>query len=75
MNQVKFKKYKKAAFLDRDGVINKDIGFLHRINDLEWVEGARESIKFLKNNGFLVVVISNQSGVGRGFYSEKDVII
>ena len=73
MNQVKFKKYQKAVFLDRDGVINKDIGFLHKINDFEWIEGAKESIKFLKDSGFLVIVITNQSGVGRGFYSEKDV--
>jgi len=73
MNQVKFKKYQKAAFLDRDGVINKDIGYLHKISDFEWVEGAKESIKFLKDSGFLVIVITNQSGVGRGFYSQEDL--
>ena len=67
MNQVKFKKYQKAAFLDRDGVLNKDIGYLYKISDFEWIEGAKESIKFLKDNGFLVIVITNQSGVGRGF--------
>ena len=48
MNQVKFKNYKKAAFLDRDGVINKDIGYLHKIEDFKWVDGAIEALKILK---------------------------
>ena len=74
MNQVKFKNYKKAAFLDRDGVINKDIGYLHKIEDFKWVDGAIEALKILKKNKYLIIVISNQSGVERGFFSENDVI-
>ena len=53
MNQEKFKKFNKAAFLDRDGVINKDIGYLHKIDDFRWIEGAKEAISFLKKKSFL----------------------
>jgi len=74
MNQVKFKKKNKACFLDRDGVINKDIGYLHKVEDFQWIEGAKEAIKFLNKKKFKVIVITNQSGVNRGFYSEEDVI-
>ena len=73
MNQVKFEKHKKAAFLDRDGVINEDIGYLHKIKDFKWIKGAIEALKVLKKNNFLIIIISNQSGVGRGFYTEKNV--
>ncbi len=73
MNQVKFKKYKKAAFLDRDGVINEDTGYLHKTEDFRWIEGAITALKILKKNNFLIIVVSNQSGVGRGFYTEKQV--
>ena len=74
MNQVKFKKKNKACFLDRDGVINKDLGYLHKVKDFQWIKGAREAIKFLNKKKFKVIVITNQSGVNRGFYSEEDVI-
>ena len=73
MNQVKFKFSQKAAFLDRDGVINEDTGYLHNIKDFKWIEGAIEALKILKENNFLIIVISNQSGVARGFFSEQDV--
>ena len=52
MNQEKFKKIKKACFLDRDGVINKDIGYLYRVEDFKWIEGAIEAIKYLKKKNF-----------------------
>ena len=73
MNQVKFEKYKKAAFLDRDGVINEDIGYLHKTEDFKWIKGAIEALKILKKNNFLIIIITNQSGVGRGFFSKKQV--
>ena len=73
MNQVKFKFSQKAAFLDRDGVINEDTGYLHNIKDFRWIEGAIEALKILKENNFLIIVISNQSGVARGYFSEQDV--
>ena len=66
---------KPAAFLDRDGVINKDKEYIHKIDDFEWVEGAKESIKYLNNIGYYVFVATNQSGIARGYYSERDVIL
>ena len=65
---------KPAVFLDRDGVINKDKGYVYKIDDFEWVEGAKESIKYLNNKGYYVFVTTNQSGIARGYYKEKDVI-
>ena len=63
---------KKAVFLDRDGVINKDFGYVHKKKN--FVEEKYFQIyKFFKNRGYLVFVITNQSGVGRGYYSLKDV--
>jgi D-glycero-D-manno-heptose 1,7-bisphosphate phosphatase len=63
-----------AFFLDRDGVINKDKKYVYKVSDFEWIEGAKESIKLLNTLGYYVFVITNQSGIGRGFYSELDVI-
>ena len=71
MNQVKFKISQKAAFLDRDGVINEDTGYLHNIKDFRWIEGAIEALKILKENNFLIIIISNQSGVARGYFLNK----
>ena len=73
MNQVKFKISQKAAFLDRDGVINEDTGYLNNIKDFKWIEGAIEALKILKENNFLIIIISNQSGVSRGYFSKQDV--
>ena len=64
---------KPAAFLDRDGVINKEKGYVFQIDDFEWIKGAKESIKYLNDNNFYVFVVTNQSGIARGYYSEKDV--
>ena len=64
---------KPAVFLDRDGVINKDKKYVHKIKDFEWIDGAKESIKVLNKKGYFIIVVTNQSGIGRGFYSEKDV--
>ena len=50
MNQVKFEKYKKAAFLDRDGVINEDTGYLHSIKDFKWIKGAVEALRILNKH-------------------------
>ena len=72
MNQEKFKK-NKAVFFDRDGVLNLDYGYLHKIKDFKWVDGAKESIKFLNKFNYIVIVVTNQSGVSRGFYREEDI--
>ena len=73
MNQAKFKKKKKACFFDRDGVLNKDIGYLYKKEDFQWIEGAIECISLLKKMKYKVIVITNQSGISRGFYDHKDV--
>ena len=65
---------KPAAFLDRDGVINIDKGYVYRIEELEWVPGAIETIRYFNHQGWLVIVITNQGGVARGFYQEADVL-
>tara|TARA_B110000483_G_scaffold105485_1_gene128729 strand:+ start:9036 stop:9536 length:501 start_codon:yes stop_codon:yes gene_type:complete len=65
---------KPAAFLDRDGVINKEKGYLYKVDDFEWIEGARESIKYLNDIGYYVFIVTNQSGIAKGYYSEIDVI-
>ena len=75
MNQKKIKKIKKkkAFFFDRDGVLNYDTGYTHLIKDFRWVPFAKKTIKYLKNMNYLVIVITNQSGVSRGFYTEQKV--
>ena len=64
---------KKAFFLDRDGTINQDFGFVGKKQDVVLLPGVGEAIKKIKDKGFLVIVISNQSGVARGYFTESDV--
>lgn len=63
----------KAVFLDRDGTINIEKHYLYRPEDFEFIEGVPEAIELLNRNGYLVIVVSNQAGVARGYYSEQDV--
>ena len=62
-----------AAFLDRDGVLNEDHGYTHRVDDLVWMPGAREAIRLLNDRGYRVIVVTNQAGVARGFYDEDAI--
>ena len=62
-----------AAFLDRDGVINVDHGYVSRWEDFEFLPGVPEALLSLGDAGYQLIVISNQSGIGRGFYSEADL--
>lgn len=65
---------KRAVFLDRDGTINYDSGYIGNPNLVKLLPGVSEGIKFLKNKlDFLIVVISNQSGVARGYFTNADV--
>jgi D-glycero-D-manno-heptose 1,7-bisphosphate phosphatase len=62
----------KTIFLDRDGVINKEVNYLSRINDFEFIDGVFEACKHFQNLGYAIIIITNQSGIGRGYYSEND---
>lgn len=65
---------KRVVFLDRDGTINVEVGYLSRPEDFVMIDGAAEAIKLLNDAGFVVVVVSNQSGVARGYFTEEDVM-
>lgn len=62
-----------AVFFDRDGVLNEDTGYVHRISDFRWIEGARNALRLVQEAGLLSIVVTNQSGVGRGYFSVRDV--
>jgi D-glycero-D-manno-heptose 1,7-bisphosphate phosphatase len=62
---------RKAAFLDRDGVINKDRAYVHRWEDFEFVPGAVEGMRRLQQAGYALVIVTNQSGLARGYFSEE----
>ncbi len=61
----------KAVFLDRDGVINKEVGYLSSVDKFELIEGTITALEILKKKKFLLIIISNQAGIARGYYSEK----
>lgn len=62
----------KAIFLDRDGTINIDYGYVHKISEYKYISGAIEGLKILHNLGYVLIVITNQSGIGRGYYTLKE---
>lgn len=64
---------RRAIFLDRDGTLNYDAGYTHKIADWHWKPDAIEALAKFQNNGWLLVVVSNQSGIGRGYYTLKQV--
>ncbi|MGD8749382.1 MAG: HAD family hydrolase [Balneolaceae bacterium] len=63
----------KAFFLDRDGTINVDYNFVHTAEEWTWCNGALEALYWMKKHDFKIIVVTNQSGIARGRYSEGDV--
>lgn len=64
-----------AVFFDRDGVLNVDKDFVYKIADLEWIDGAIDAVRWCNTQGYWVFVVTNQSGIARGYYSEADMHI
>lgn len=62
----------KALILDRDGVVNIDKDYVHRIEDFEFIDGVFDLCRMAVEQGYLIIVITNQSGIGRGYYTEAD---
>ncbi len=65
---------RKAVFLDRDGTINVDKDYLYRIEDFEFIQGVIDALKIFQEKDYLPVIVTNQSGIARGYYSEEDLI-
>ena len=63
---------KKAIFLDRDGVINKEVNYLYKIENFEFINGIFGSCLYFQNLGYIIIIITNQSGISRDFYSDND---
>lgn len=61
----------RALFLDRDGVINVDHGYVHSVDNFHFVDGVFDLVKAAREAGFVVVVVTNQAGIARGYYSEE----
>ena len=62
----------RALFLDRDGVINVEKDYLYKIEEFEFIDGIFELCKFYQNLGYMIFVVTNQSGISRDYYTEKD---
>ena len=62
----------KTIFLDRDGVINKEINYLHKIDDFEFIDGIFDACLYFQSLGYKIIIITNQSGIYRGYYSHSD---
>lgn len=63
---------RKALFLDRDGVVNVEKNYLHKIDDFELMEGIIEVCRRYQEQGYLIIIVTNQSGISRGYYTEED---
>jgi len=62
----------KTIFLDRDGVINKEVGYLHKIKDFKFIDGVFDACLYFRSLDYQLIIVTNQSGIGRGYYNEDD---
>ena len=62
----------KTIFLDRDGVINKEVNYLYKIDSFEFIDGIFDACLYFQKLGYKIIIISNQSGISRGYYTERD---
>ena len=65
---------KAAVFLDRDGVINVEKDYVYTIDEFEFIEDSIEALKIIQDKGYALVVVTNQSGIARGYYTEEDFL-
>ena len=65
----------KAAFFDRDGTINVEKNYLYKVEDFEFIKGIPQLIKNYNDEGYIVIVVTNQAGIARGYYTEEDMNI
>jgi D-glycero-D-manno-heptose 1,7-bisphosphate phosphatase len=63
---------RRALFLDRDGVVNVEKNYLHKIEDFELMDGIVEVCRAYQDQGYLIIIVTNQSGISRGYYTEED---
>ena len=62
----------KTIFLDRDGVINKEVNYLNKIDDFEFIDGIFDACQYFANLGYKIIIATNQSGIYRGYFTEID---
>ncbi|ODS24537.1 D,D-heptose 1,7-bisphosphate phosphatase [Candidatus Endobugula sertula] len=62
----------RVAFLDRDGVINRDAGYIYKTDEFELTSGCIQALQILQRKGYELIIVTNQSGIARGYYSEED---
>lgn len=71
---MKGKRMNKAIFLDRDGTLNIDYGYVHEIDNFKFIDGAIDALRELKKMGYMLVLVTNQSGIARGYFSEEQFL-